>query len=76
MHRILITAGLGLGTLVLLASPASAKLNGPCTGTGTFKAQGKTYDAATTDDITLPAKDTVSYKGAITTGAAGGAPRS
>jgi hypothetical protein len=71
MRRILITAGLGVGSLLLLASPASAKVNGPCTGSGTFESQGKTYDAATTDDLTLPAKDTVSYKGAIETTSTG-----
>jgi hypothetical protein len=58
-------AGLTLGA-VLLAGPADAKIEGPCEGHGTFLSQGRTYDAGTTDTLTLPDKDSVAYHGAIT----------
>lgn len=59
--------GLGMGVALLLgtAGPASAKLTGPCSGTGTFEKLGATIDPATTDKATLPASDSVAYQGSI-----------
>jgi hypothetical protein len=66
--------GLALGAVILVAGPAQAKVTGPCEGNGTFESQQKTYDANTTDKVTLPAKDTVAYEGSITAPTSG--PRS
>jgi hypothetical protein len=67
-------SAVAIGAVVLLAGPADAKLEGPCEGHGTFESQQKTYDASTTETITVPQKDTVAYVGSITAPTSG--PRS
>lgn len=70
-RRLALGAGLTVGTVLLLVAPAEAKIEGPCEGQGTFQSQGRTYDPATTDSLTLPAEDSVAYHGAITAPASG-----
>lgn len=65
MIRLLVASCVGTGFVVLLAGPAVASLDGPCAGSGTFESQGRTYDPATTDKITVPDKDSVAYEGTI-----------
>jgi hypothetical protein len=67
-------AALTVGVVVVLGGTAQAKIVGPCEGHGTFESQGKTYDANTTETVTLPDKDTVAYEGSITAPTSG--PRS
>lgn len=54
-----------LAALLLLADPAEAELDGPCTGTATFPSTGLTVDAETADKVVVPPSDTVSYVGTI-----------
>jgi hypothetical protein len=59
---------LGLGFIG--ASPAAAKIDGPCTGSGDFQGGTKdagpfTVDGDTSDVVEVPLKDTVHWQGAI-----------
>ncbi|HTL87081.1 MAG TPA: hypothetical protein VL856_17995 [Acidimicrobiia bacterium] len=60
-----LVAGTAFAIPLLTASPAHAALGGPCTASGTFVKQGKTYDAKTTNKATIPLKDDVKWKGAV-----------
>jgi len=60
--------------LVVGASPASAKINGPCEGSGQFDKGGFTVSAAETGVVTVPEKDTVNWEGSITPTDAGEQP--
>jgi hypothetical protein len=63
--RVAAVAGIGTVVLVAAAAPAHGRLDGPCSGAGTFESQGRTYDPATTDEITVPDEDSVAYVGEI-----------
>ena len=53
-----------VGALLVSAAPASARLSGPCKGSGTLKSTGRTYDARAVNFVKIPRKDTVAYQGA------------
>jgi hypothetical protein len=53
-------AGVGL---CMAPHAASAKLSGPCTGTGTLQQTGKTYDARAVNLVKIPHKGDVTYSG-------------
>lgn len=52
------------GLIVLAgASPAAAKVDGGCTGSGAFQNEGITVDASETGVVTVPDADTVNWRG-------------
>jgi len=69
-------AAVSVGGLFLVAgaSPAAAKINGPCEGSGAFEKGGFTVSAAETGVVTVPEKDTVNWEGSITPSGSGEQP--
>ncbi len=53
----------GLAIPLLAASPAQAKLTGPCKASGTL--DGKTYDPAVINSATIPRQGDVHWQGSI-----------
>jgi hypothetical protein len=61
----MLSAGfVGLLAIAATAAPASAHLEGPCTGTGTLRQTGRTYDAKVVNAVTIPHSGDVDYVGA------------
>jgi hypothetical protein len=57
---------------VVLAAPAGASLTGDCAATGRLLGQGRSYDAASVDHVTLPLEDEVEWQGSVAGGDDGG----
>ena len=60
-------AAVGVAGFVLIAGagPAAAKVDGGCTGSGTFTKGGFTVDASESGVVTVPSKDDVQWKAAL-----------
>lgn len=54
-----------LAVPLLCAAPAQAALSGPCTASGTLKSTGVDYDARIVNNVTIPLKDDVAWKGGV-----------
>jgi hypothetical protein len=66
--RIALVVGLIGAVELLTASPGHAALTGTCDATGTVVGQGRTYDAQTTNKVTLPLEDKVEWAGSVAGG--------
>jgi hypothetical protein len=59
-----VAAGLvALCSIIAASEPAGARLQGPCTGSGTLRQTGRTYDAKTVDFVKIPRTGDVDYVG-------------